>query len=132
MTIYLGSKYFKTSEYLKDREIEYPLSPEFKENMKALLSKLDIVRFEWGKPLTISSGYRPGRFNQVAGGAKNSAHLSCEAVDVVDATGDLADFLSNEERLKIYGLYLENPARTPGWCHLQTRATKSGNRIFNP
>jgi hypothetical protein len=131
VTIYLGSKYFKTSEYLKDREIEYPLSPEFKENMKALLDKLDVVRVDWGRPLLISSGYRPGRYNQVVGGAKNSAHLSCEAVDVLDRTGDLADFLT-EDRLIAYGLYLENPARTPGWCHLQTRATKSGARIFNP
>lgn len=132
MTIYLGSKYFKTSEYLKDREIEYPLPDQFKENMKALLAKLDTVRFEWGKPLNISSGYRPGRFNKAAGGATNSAHLTCEAVDLVDTDGSLAKFLNNEERLKIYGLYLENPVRTPGWCHLQTRATKSGNRIFNP
>lgn len=131
MTIYLGSKYFKTSEYLKDREIEYPLDDVLKQNMKALLAKLDIVRLDWGKPLVISSGYRPGRYNQVAGGAKNSAHLTCEAVDLVDSSGDLAAFLT-EDKLVIYGLYLENPVRTPGWCHLQTRAPKSGNRIFNP
>ena len=131
MTIYLGSRYFKTSEYLKDREIEYPLDEALKQNMKALLSKLDTVRLDWGRPLSISSGYRPGKYNQAAGGAKSSAHLTCEAVDIVDQTGDLADFLT-EDRLIAYGLYLENPARTPGWCHLQTRATKSGARIFNP
>ena len=117
MTIYLGSRYFKTSEYLKDREIEYPLDEALKQNMKALLSKLDTVRLDWGRPLSISSGYRPGKYNKAAGGAKNSAHLSCEAVDVVDATGDLADFLT-EDRLIAYGLYLENPARTPGWLSL--------------
>jgi hypothetical protein len=130
MSIYLGSRYFKTSEYLKDREIEYPLPDQFKENMKALLAKLDTVRFDWGKPLTISSGYRPGRFNKSAGGSRKSSHLSCEAADLVDKDGSLAKFCMEPGRLERWELYLENPARTPGWVHLQTRPTRT--RIFNP
>lgn len=130
--MYLGSKYFKTSEYLKDREIEYPLSPILVSNMKHLLELIDVVRMEWGYPLQISSGYRPGRYNKTAGGSVNSAHLTCEAVDLVDIDGSLARFCANVNKLAGWGLYMENSERTPGWVHLQTRAPKSGNRIFNP
>ncbi len=132
MTTLLGSKYFKYSEFLKDREIEYPLSDTLKTNMSVLLNRLDVLRHDWGKPMIISSGYRPGRFNKAAGGAPSSAHMTCEAVDIQDRDGELAKFLSEEGLLASYGFYMENPSRTPGWCHLQTRATKSGNRIFMP
>jgi hypothetical protein len=45
--MYLGSKFFKRHEYLKDREIEYPLTPELEANMRTLLLRLDEVKFDW-------------------------------------------------------------------------------------
>lgn len=126
----IGVGYFRYSEYLKDREIEYPLTEEYGLNMVLLLDAISIIREKWGKPIQISSGYRPGRFNKAAGGALNSAHLTCEAVDLVDKDGSLAKFC--EPLLQTLDLYMENPKRTPGWVHLQTRKTKSGNRVFQP
>jgi hypothetical protein len=126
----VGIGYFKYSEYLKDRDTEYPLPDQFKDNMVKLLNTISQIREKWGKPIHISSGYRPGRFNKAAGGATNSAHLSCEAVDLVDLDGSLAKFC--EPLLQSLDLYMENPKRTPGWVHLQTRRTKSGNRVFQP
>ena len=127
-----GSRYCSYAEFLKDREIEYPLSEEANLNMLDLLLRLDVVRKEWGRPLTISSGYRPGRYNKTAGGATTSAHLTCEAADLVDKDGTLAKFCAEAGRLEGWNLYMENPTRTPGWVHLQSRRPKSGNRIFNP
>jgi hypothetical protein len=126
----VGVGFFKYSEFLRDREIEYPLSEEHRINMAFLLDVISTIREKWGKPIQISSGYRPGRFNKAAGGATNSAHLTCEAVDLVDSDGSLAKFC--EPLLQSLDLYMENPKRTPGWVHLQTRKTKSGNRVFQP
>jgi hypothetical protein len=126
----VGIGYFKYSEYLKDRDIEYPLTEEHRSNMTQLLYVISQIREKWGKPIQISSGYRPGRFNKAAGGAINSAHLTCEAVDLVDSDGSLAKFC--EPLLQPLDLYMENPKRTNGWVHLQTRRTKSGNRVFQP
>jgi uncharacterized protein YcbK (DUF882 family) len=126
----VGIGYFKYSEFLKDREIEYPLTEQQRINMVFLLDVISTIREKWGKPIQISSGYRPGRFNKAAGGAEKSAHLTCEAVDLVDHDGSLAKFC--EPLLQQLDLYMENPKRTPGWVHLQTRKTKSGSRVFQP
>lgn len=124
-------RYFSRKEMLKDREIEYPLTPKLEENLVKLLLALNIIRETWGKPMIVTSAYRPGRYNTAAGGAKNSAHLTCEAVDISDVNGDLKEFLvKNVELLEKAGLWMEHPDRTPSWCHLQTRRVR--NRIFMP
>lgn len=35
-------------------------------------------------------------------------------------------------KLEQHGLYREHPSVTPAWCHLTTRAPKSGHRTFLP
>ena len=47
-----------------------------------VLSKLMAVQNEFDKQFVITSGYRDPERNRKAGGAKNSAHVSGEAVDV--------------------------------------------------
>lgn len=39
---------------------------------------------------------------------------------------------ARNEVLERHGLYREAPAKTPGWCHLTTRAPRSGRRTFEP
>lgn len=126
-------KYFSRKEILKDREIEYPLTPEMEQNLLKLIECLNVIREAWGKPIKVTSGYRPGRYNTQAGGAKNSAHVTCQAADLADADGLLKKFLSNNvELLEKAGLWMEHPSRTPQWVHLQLRKPKSGSRIFMP
>lgn len=125
------SKYFQKAEYLKGREVLAPLTSDMTKNMNALLTALDGIREAFGKPLTISSGYRPESVNKAAKGSKNSAHLTCEAGDLEDPTRELAKFcVANVKLLEKLGLYMENPVNTPTWVHLQTRPTKK--RIFTP
>ena len=113
------------------REIEYPLSDTLKNNLNRLLIAVNKFRNIYGSPMIVSSGYRPGKYNKRAGGAKRSAHLTCEAVDFRDVDGKLKMFcLQNVKVLEECGLYVENPACTPTWVHMQIRKTK--NRIFNP
>ena len=119
------------SEILMGRDKDAPLSPEQKANLDRLVVCVNIIRQAYGKSMRISSGYRPSVYNLKAGGAKRSAHLTCEAVDFVDTDGELAKWcIKNIQLLEKAGLYMENSEFTPQWVHLQTRPTK--NRIFIP
>lgn len=52
----------------------------FKKNKK-LARLMNIVREHYGKPLIVDSGYRSPKYNAGVSGAKNSAHMRCNAVD---------------------------------------------------
>jgi zinc D-Ala-D-Ala carboxypeptidase len=113
------------------RDVAQPLTEIQESNLARLLTALNLVRRAYGKPLTVSSGYRPAAINAAAGGAKRSAHMTCEACDFRDLDKTFAKWcLANLDVLVRAGLYLENPDFTPTWVHLQIRPTK--NRVFNP
>lgn len=79
--------------------------------------------------MKITSGYRPVEYNKKIGGAPNSAHLFCQAVDIADSSRKLADYITkNPGILEECDLYMEDPAATPTWIHLQSR--KATVRIF--
>lgn len=120
-------------EILMGRDNEFPLDEEQFYNLLDLLPRINLVRFHYNKPLYVSSGYRPGRYNSNAGGAAKSSHLTCEAVDFADPNGSFALWcLDNLATLKKAGLFMEDPRWTPGWVHLQSRKVRSGNRVFVP
>lgn len=118
-------------EILMGRQVEYPLTPELEANLQKLLVAVNKLRALYGKPMTVSSGYRPGKYNTAAGGAKNSSHLTCQAVDFKDADGKLKAWIT-VDILTQCGLWQEAPDRTPTWLHVQVRPIPSGRRIFNP
>lgn len=120
-------------EVLMKRDQEYPLTGTLLANLNRLLTALNAFRNVYGIPMVVSSGYRPGHYNTDVGGAVNSAHKTCEAADFHDPDGVLDAYCSvNLDLLAKCGLWLESPAHTPGWCHLQIRSIPSGNRIFIP
>lgn len=116
------------------RDTQYPLTKELESNLKQLLVHLNQFRIYYTIPMQVSSGYRPGLFNSsVIGAAKKSNHMVCLACDFKDTDGKLAKFcLENTHILELFSLYLENPASTVGWVHLQIIPPKSGSRVFNP
>lgn len=118
-------------DILMGREVEYPLTPELETNLEKLLIALNKFRAAYGKPLRVTSGYRPGKYNVAAHGAPRSSHLTCQACDFADADGSLDQFcLDNLQLLEDCGLWLESPANTPGWTHLQIRPVSV--RVFKP
>lgn len=118
-------------EVLMGRDKDHPLTEELQANLDLLLIALNKLRTAYGKPMVVTSGYRPAAFNSAAGGAKKSAHMSCQAADFRDSSGELKKWcVDNIHLLEEFGLYLEHPDHTPTWCHLQIRPTK--NRIFKP
>ena len=62
---------------------------------KELLSKLDMIREEYGKPIHINSGYRTEAHNEKVGGKPASSHLKGLAVDVAcSASRDRFNFVN--------------------------------------
>lgn len=120
-------------EVLMGRDKKFPLNRELETNLGKLLVSLNQFREIYGKPMRVSSGYRPGPFNASAGGAKKSNHMLCLACDFIDLESSLDNYcVANQDILEQCGLYLEHPKWTSNWCHLQCVKPASGKRIFVP
>lgn len=99
---------------------------------------------EWqnGKKFTITSGWRPAKYNASIGGALRSRHITCQAVDLSDNFGDLGVWLlANQKKLSEANLAIEDPKytikkRSDGtfarWVHIQTPPPRSGRIVFQP
>lgn len=136
----------------RDRRYSAELTHEIIQNAQFLLDRvnavLDIASAEGVEPMydgsgsCVASGWRPAGVNDAtANAAKGSAHLVGLGVDLRDAAPDrpLARWcLRNLHVLESAGLYMEDPRWTwnaphgTPWVHLQTRAPRSGNRVFIP
>lgn len=114
------------------REVQYPLDKDQEKNLSILLERINKVRTKYGKPMTVTSGYRPAAINAgVAGAAKKSSHTLCMAVDIKDTDGSFRKWvLENLQLFKDLDLYLEDFRWTKTWVHIQTR--KASKRIFIP
>jgi hypothetical protein len=113
-------------------------SEETKENALNLLAKVNALLRQIDLPEAlqpkVNSGWRPAWYNAtVPGAALKSKHITGEAIDLADPEGALDEYLHvRPKTLEEYGLYMEHPLATKGWCHLQSVAPRSGNRIFYP
>ena len=64
-------------------------------------------------------------------GTQNSSHKEAKGIDLYDPVNTLDDMITDEVLTK-FNLYREHPDSTNHWCHLTTRAPRSGNRTFQP
>lgn len=112
----------------------YPLNAEQQKNFERLLVAVNALRDAYGKPFQITSGVRsPEDQERINPGVRGSAHVKAAAADILDLDGRIDVFCrENLPLLEKLGLYLEEPSRTPRWCHVQVLAPRSGNRIFWP
>lgn len=117
-------------------EYKDELTDEVNNNLDKLLVAVNKVREAYGKPMVVTSGWRPESYNKSVKGATKSAHIMGMAVDFRDSDGALDAFcveLDKQGKLKEWGLWLEHPDATAGWCHLDIKPR--GNRktnIFKP
>jgi hypothetical protein len=113
-------------------------------NAQRLLTRVNDILTELFKTRGIDLDINPKTKSLVSGeqyggwrppecpiGAPRSAHKTGEAVDIYDPDGDIDDSI-DDPLLRKHGLYREAPSATRGWCHLTTRAPKSGRRSFYP
>jgi hypothetical protein len=99
----------------------------------ALMHGIEIERH----PVTdtpVSSGWRPPSVNaSTPGAAPRSRHMTGQAIDLCDPEGEVDEWcLDHLDLLSEVGLWLESPAHTKGWCHLQSVPPRSGKRVFIP
>lgn len=103
--------------------------------LKLLAERVEELRAAYGnKSLFVINAYRSPALNTLVGGAKNSAHMQGQAMDVGDplpARPFTRFCLTHLDLLEQVGLWMEDPQWTPGWVHLQTREVP-GVRVFRP
>lgn len=134
-----------------------PRSDEHEQNADQLLARVNALLNE-AQALDVGPYIDPDTGSQISGsqggdgdggyrtpgsrtGSARSSHRSAMAVDVYDPRDTLDSWLDQFEapgdtggntKLEQHGLYREHPTKTPGWCHLSTRAPGSGRRTFYP
>lgn len=96
---------------------------------QTLVVLLQAIREHFGKPVTITSGYRTAAHNAAVGGAKSSQHLLGRAADIQVADTTVEAVAAFAESLMPdwggVGRYPVKAGRTKGWVHVDTRAKKS-------
>lgn len=127
-------KYFTIKELCNSataraRGIDNTPSLEHKENLSTLIKELlDPIREEYGKPITISSGYRSPKLNSAVNGSKTSNHSSGCAADCV--CSDIDRLFEIAKKYKFDECFKEGKTNSNGsktwWVHLAYR--KNGNR----
>ena len=100
--------------YLKERGLQFHINP----NTNSIISGQ-----QYG-------GFRP---QSCPIGAPRSNHKQGLAVDIYDPDNKIDEWcLANLSVLAEFGVWLEHPDATKGWCHLQVVPPRSGNRVFRP
>lgn len=96
---------------------------------EALTVVLQCIREHFGKPVTITSGYRTAAHNAAVGGAKSSQHLLGRAADIRVEGVSVDDVAAYAESLMPdwggVGRYPAKAGRAAGWVHVDTRADKA-------
>lgn len=123
-------------ELLKGRDKQYAsdYTQEISDNIDKLLIPLNKIRSAYGKPMMITSGWRPPSINaSTPGAATHSKHMMGLAADIEDKEGSLwAWVLENLQLMKDLNIYMEDKRWTPGWVHFGLGGPSSGKRIFIP
>ena len=96
---------------------------------EGLVVLLQCIREHFGKPITITSGYRTAAHNAKVGGSKSSQHLLGRAADIQVAGVSPDAVAAYAESLMPtwggVGRYPVKAGRAKGWVHVDTRANKS-------
>ena len=131
---YFTIKELTNSSTAKKIGIDNTPTPEIRVKLNTLISALDKIREQYGKPITVTSGYRCPELNRAVGGAVNpdgtpkSQHCKGEAADLIGENKaetkkifEIAKELGNYDQL----LFETNKGGSV-WVHISYKA--SGNR----
>lgn len=90
---------------------------------------LDPVRIHFGKPVTVSSGYRSPALNKANGGASTSQHVKGQAADIeIDGVANAAIYSYILEHLDFDQLIaekLKTSDGSAGWIHVSYNRGKN-------
>ena len=131
---YFTIKELTNSQTARKLGIDNTPTPEIRVKLNTLISALDQIREQYGKPITVTSGYRCPELNKSVGGAVNpdgtpkSQHCKGEAADLIGENKsetkkifEIAKEIGNYDQL----LFETNKGGSV-WVHISYKAT--GNR----
>lgn len=128
---------FVRSETADRLKIDNTPTFEVVDHLRELTERvLEPLRAAYGKPITVTSGYRCEKLNKAVGGKNGSAHLRGDAADLRAA--DMAGFKKFvrhwliSQRIKFDQCILEKSGRTE-WVHIAIYSSTGSQRgqIFN-
>lgn len=90
-----------------------------------LVTYLNKIREHFGKPITITSGYRCPTHNSRVGGATGSRHSKGDAADIVVSGVTPREVAKYAESIGIMGIGLYETSSDGHFVHIDTRDTKS-------
>lgn len=90
-----------------------------------LVVYLQKIRDHFGKPITITSGYRCPTHNRSVNGATSSRHAKGQAADIVVQGVAPAKVAAYAESIGVKGIGLYETDRDGHFVHIDTRTTKS-------
>lgn len=90
-----------------------------------LVTYLEKIREHFGKPITISSGYRCATHNKNVGGATGSRHSKGDAADIVVSGITPAEVAKYAESIGVLGIGLYETNNDGHFVHIDTRTYKS-------
>lgn len=119
-------KYFSIEELCKSNtaiknHIENTPTVEIEHNLITLIEQcLDPIREVFGKPITVTSGYRCEKLNKLVGGKSTSFHLTGCAADIVgDTNAKTYEIFKIAKKLGTYTECLfETNKRGAKWLHI--------------
>ena len=126
---YFNIKELSYSRIAEEKGINNTPNSDAKRNLELLIDKcLDPIRQEYGKPITVSSGYRNYLVNQLVGGKATSQHLKGEAADIVGKNDKETKriFEIAKEQGSYDQLLFESNKKGSVWVHISYKA--EGNR----
>ena len=128
------------SKHLRWRELQSHDGQDYPDKWRIsraleLAAAFERVRYLWGGPLLVSSGYRSPEWNRAVGGARRSQHLEGRALDIHppenSPQGNLARLRGIVLEAREQG-YLQGVGFYDGFVHLDVRggrkATWYGSR----
>jgi zinc D-Ala-D-Ala carboxypeptidase len=123
------------SETAKRKGVSNQPTPEHIENMKVLAEKIfEPIREHFNAPIYVTSGYRSAALNKKIGGAKNSQHLTGEAMDI-----DMDGHSSGVTNVQIFNWIRANlifdqliweygSSISPDWVHVSYNTSGTNRR----
>jgi Peptidase M15 len=86
------SKYFTVGEVSQFSRERIVINSDHQKNVLLIAKCLDNIREQWGRPIGVTSWYRPPAVNRRVGGASQSQHLNGGAVDIYPINENIYDF----------------------------------------
>ena len=128
---YFTIKELSHSETANRKGIDNTPTGDVVVSMTTLINEcLDPIRELYGKPITVTSGFRCPMLNKAVGGVNSSQHVKGEAADLVGRNDDETRKIF--ETAKAFGqfdqLLYEKNSKGNIWVHISYKA--SGNRTM--